>query len=94
MLIVFGGWERHIPYVIATYQRCGIIHHLEPLRLCYQGCHRAALRGVVTVEAIPTAPGYRFVEWADNDEAPAIRTFAVTDDLALEAYFEEIDQLW
>ena len=44
---------------------------------------------VVTVEAIP-APGYRFVEWADDDKALAIRTFAVTEDLALEAYFEEI----
>ena len=43
---------------------------------------------VVTVEAIP-AIGYRFVEWADDDEAPAIRTFAVTEDLVLEAYFEE-----
>lgn len=44
---------------------------------------------VVTVEAIP-AIGYRFVQWVDDDEAPAIRTFAVTEDLALEAYFEEI----
>ena len=37
---------------------------------------------VATVEAIP-APGYRFVEWADDDEAPAIRAFAVTEDMAL-----------
>lgn len=44
---------------------------------------------VATVEAIP-APGYRFVEWADDDEVPAIRAFAVTEDMALEAYFEEI----
>lgn len=43
---------------------------------------------VVTVEAIP-AIGYRFVQWADDDEAPAIRTFAVTENLVLEAYFEE-----
>lgn len=44
---------------------------------------------VVAVEAIP-AIGYRFVQWADDDDAPVIRTFAVTEDLALEAYFEVI----
>lgn len=44
---------------------------------------------VVTVEAIP-AIGYRFVECADDDEAPAIRTLAVTENLALETYFEVI----
>lgn len=46
-------------------------------------------RDVVTFEAIP-ALGYRFVEWADDDEDLVIRTFAITEDLALEAYFEEI----
>ncbi len=45
---------------------------------------------VVTVEAIPS-DGYRFVGWADDDEALAIRTFTVTEDLILEAVFEEIE---
>jgi hypothetical protein len=44
---------------------------------------------VLQIQTIPNE-GYRFVEWVDDDEAPAIRTFAVTEDLALEAYFEEI----
>lgn len=30
------------------------------------------------------------MEWADDDEDLVIRTFAITEDLALEAYFEEI----
>lgn len=86
---MFLGDGRHVPYVIATNLR--VVYYTILRRYGnVTGAVTVHYRDAVTVEAIPSLD-YRFVEWANDDEDLVIRTFAVNEDLALEAYFDEID---